>query len=462
METKISLAHLLVLTAGLLSLTMVTNTDPHTRKRSILMKHFVRSLCILSLFSFVILAQEANWNQWRGPNSTNHSLSTGIANTWSEGGPKQLWKINTIGIGYSCFSFYEDMMFTMGDVGDQCWAFALNRNTGEIIWRQPVGRAGTGLGAGGRQAAQNSVGSLGTPACDGESVFVMGQYGDYVAYNMKDGKELWRKNIFTDLGGDIQAGWGISPSPIIDGDKILLPIGGSGGTLGAFDKTGKLLWRTAGITNPMSYTSAVRVEIGGVRQYMLLAGIPGRDRGGVLAGISPTDGKVLWRIEFPGSVAICSDPVLCGDVVMAGCGYGVGAGFYRITKEGNAFSAAQIHFDESLLSHHGGIVAVKDHFYLLSDRKGLTCIEAKTGNIVWENRSVGKGSLTYADGKLIVRSESGDGTVAMVEATPEGYKELGRFNQPDRSDRNSWTYPVVVGKKLYLRDQNVLLCYDLN
>jgi outer membrane protein assembly factor BamB len=423
-------------------------------EKEYLMKHLVCSLCFLALFSFAAIAQESNWNQFRGPHHNNHSATTGMAKSWGEGGPKLLWQIDTLGIGYSNISFFGDMMFTLGDVGEQCFVFALDRKTGKEIWKQPLGKSGTGTGAGGRQAANNSVGPLGTPACDGETVYTYSQYGDFAAFNMKDGKERWRKDIVNELGGNIMANWGISPSPILDGDKILLPMGGDGGTLGTFDKTGKLLWRTTEIKEAMAYTSAVPVEIGGVRQYMLLTGTN-------IYGISPTDGKVLWKTEFPGRVAVCSDPVLCGDVVMAGCGYNVGAGFYRVAKEGDSFKASQIHFDASLISHHGGIVAVGDHFYLLSDRKGLTCVEAKTGNIVWENRSVGKGSLTFVDGKLICRSESGDGTIALVEASPAGYKELGKFNQPNRSSKNSWTYPVIVDGKMCIRDQGLLLCYDL-
>jgi hypothetical protein len=418
-----------------------------------MVKHIVCLSCVLVLLNFVTLAQEPNWNQWRGSNSVNHSLSTGIAKSWSAEGPKLLWKIDTIGTGYSCFSFFGDMMFTMGDVDNQCWAFALDRKTGKEIWRSstPVGKAGSGLGEG-----RQSSGPLSTPACDGENVYVFGQYGDFVAYSMKEGKEQWRTNIVNDLGGGKMSMWGFAQSPILDGDKILLPIGGDGGTLGAFDKSGKLLWRSTEIHDQTGYTSVVPAEIGGVRQYMLLTGES-------LVGISPADGKILWGATFPGKTAVCSDPVLCGDVIMASCSYGVGAYFYRIAKEGNTFKASEFKAAlTELQSHHGGIIAVGNHFYLMTNANNLACVEAKTGNVIWTNRGVGKGSMHYVDGKLILRSESGDGTIAMVEATPAGYKELGRFDQPDRSDKNSWTYPVVVDKRLYIRDQNLLLCYDLN
>jgi outer membrane protein assembly factor BamB len=423
-------------------------------------KRFVCLLFALSFFSFVTLAQEPNWNQFRGPNSDNRSLSTGIANSWEDGAPKLLWKIETIGAGYSPVSFFGNMMFTMGDIDDQSFVFALDRNTGKEIWRQPVGRAGSGLcdngsGRGLRQAGNQSIGPLSSPACDGEKVFVTSQFGDFVVFNMKDGKELWRKDVFKDLQGYTMGDWGYSPSPILDGNTILLPIGGEGGTLAAFDKSGKLLWRSTEIKDPAGYTSAVPVEIGGVRQSLLLTSAH-------IAGISSADGKVLWKSEFPAREAVCSDPVLVGDVVMASGHYMAGGNFYRITKEGNNFKADRFAGPiTSIQSHHGGIVAVDEHIYLLTSANSLVCVEAKTGNIVWTNRSVGKGSMTYVDGKLILRREMGDCTIAMVEATPEQYRELGRFDQPYRSERSCYTYPVVAEKKLYIRDQELLLCYDL-
>ena len=410
------------------------------------MKNVLCSLCILALLNTAALAQEPNWNQFRGPNSDNHSASTGIAKSWGPDGPKLLWRIDDLGIGFSTVSIWGDKLFTMADVGDQCFVFAINRLTGDEIWRSAIGRGGDG---GGRYP-----GPLGTPATDGQTVFAMSQFSDFVALDINTGTVKWRKNTQHGLDGAKMANWGYAMSPIIDGDQVLLPVGGEGGTLAAFSKTGELLWRTAWLQNPAAYTSVVPVEIGGVRQYLLLTGQ-------LLAGVSP-NGEFLWGNLFPGQTAVCSDPVLNGDVIMASCHYGVGAYFYRIAKDGNEFNASSFRGDgENLASHHGGIVAVGNHFYLLTNNN-LSCVNAQTGETVWTDRSVGKGSLTYVDGVLILRSEGRDGTIAMVEASPEGYKELGRFDQPDRSDRQSWPYPVVFGNKLYIRDQGLLLCYDLN
>jgi outer membrane protein assembly factor BamB len=410
------------------------------------MKHFVLALCALIMVSFAVIAQEPNWNQFRGPKSDNRSASTGIAKTFPDGGPKLLWKIDTLGRGFSPVSFHGDIMYTMGDLDSPeagCYAIALNRKTGDIIWRTRIARNGG-----------DPNGPLTSPACDGENVYVFGQFGDFVALDAKTGEIRWRTSV-QELGGGKMAGWDYSSSPIIDGDKILLSVGGDRGTLAAFDKTGKVLWRSVDLKDPTAYSSPVPVEIAGVKQYLLLTGKS-------IAGISPADGKVLWRGDFPGDTAVCSDPVLCGDVVMASCGYGVGAYFYRISKEGDTFKAERFRSPSqgNTESHHGGFLAFGDHFYVPT-QNNIICVEAKTGTIVWQNRGVGKGSCVFVDGKLILRSEGGEGLMAIIEATPEGYKQLARFEQPDRSNRNSWTHPVVADKKLFIRDQGLLLCYDL-
>ena len=415
------------------------------------MKHLVSLFCAFFLFSSVIVAQEPDWNQFRGPNRDNHSFSTGIAKSWPEGGPRLLWRIDTLGGGYSNLSFVGDTIFTMGDFDGRAFVLALDKANGEIKWRTDIGRGGRMAGHATPQC---------TPASDGESVFVMGPHGDFVALNASDGTIRWSKNVREEFGARVMGGWGFAMSPLLDGDRVVLPIGGDGGLVIAFDKDGNVLWRTTGLSDYAAYTSVVPVEIEGVRQYLVLSHH-------YLAGISPTDGTVLWRAAFPGRIAVCTDPVINGDVILASAAirYNVGSYFYRISREGGNFQTDMFHgSDQRLANHHGGIVAVGNYFYFMTDND-MVCVEASTARVVWAHAWNGrhsKGALQYVDGMLILRSESGDGTVAMIEATPEGYRELGRFDQPDRSDLNSWTYPVVVGNRLYIRDQNVLLVYDLN
>ncbi len=384
---------------------------------------------------------DRDWYQWRGPNSDGHSLCTGTPGSIPEGGPKLLWKIDTLGEGYSNLSFSGNQIFTMGDADGKCYVIALDRKTGKESWRTSIGKSGG-----------NYSGPRCTPACDGQTVYAMGQFGDFVAIDAKSGKGIWHVNVEKEFGGKVMSGWNFSMSPILDGKQIVIPIGGDGGTLAAFDKKGKLLWRSTELRDSAAYTSAVPVEINGERQFLVLTEKS-------IAGISPR-GKLLWRSDFPGKVAVCSDPVCVGDTVFAACGYGIGACGYKISGKGTNWKAEKLYEDKKLESHHGGIIVVGDHVYFLTNSQKLVCVDPKTGKVVWENKSVGKGAIGCVDGKLLLRSEKGEGTVALAAASPDGYKEFGRFDQPNRSDKNSWTYPLVVDNCLYLRDQGVLLCYE--
>ena len=184
-----------------------------------------------------------------------------------------------------------------------------------------------------------------------------------------------------------------------------------------------------------------------------------------IAGLDPENGKVLWQAPFYGRTAVCSDPVFWMEnddicYILASCAYNVGTFGYKVTVKDGDFTAEEIYSKQNLQSHHGGMLQIGGHFYFLTQRD-LVCVEPKTGEVLWSDRSVGKGSIMAVDGKLIVRSESGGGTVALVEPTPEAYKEISRFDQPDRTSKNSWTYPTVHDGKLYLRDQRRLFCYEL-
>ena len=134
-------------------------------------------------------------------------------------------------------------------------------------------------------------------------------------------------------------------------------------------------------------------------------------------------------------------------------------------RAGGKFSAEQVYANKEMVNHHGGVVKVGAHVYGFSDGKGWTCQELRTGKVAWQEKGQGKldkGSILFADGHLVLREErKGKGSVAIIEATPSGYKEKGRFTPPDQSGKENWPHPVISGGKLYLRDQDVLLCYDV-
>ena len=363
-------------------------------------------------------------------------------------GPKLLWKATGLGSGYTNVSVVGDRLFTMGDLGDANYLIAIGQADGKIHWKTKVGKSGA-PGWGG------FAGPRCTPTADGDLVFAVGQYGEVLCADADTGTEIWRKNYGKDFGGKLPE-WGFAGMPLVDGDKVILMPGSKQGDLVALNKkTGKLIWRSKELTDSIHYSSPILVEIGGVRQIIQLTEAS-------VAGIQASDGHLLWRAERKGKTAVIPTPIYHEGQVYVTSGYGVGCNLFKITAEDGKFSAEQVYSNKDMINHHGGVVLVGKYLYGFSDGKGWVCQEFATGKVVWRQQGkVGKGSLAYADGLLYLRAESDKGTVAIIEPSAEGYKEVSRFDPPDRSDKNSWPHPVIAGGRLYLRDQDVLQCYDV-
>lgn len=404
------------------------------------------SACLLAAGFCTTTAQD--WPQWRGPNHDGCSPESGLLKEWPAGGPKLAWKATGLGAGYAGLALVGDRIYTLGDKDGNSTALALNRADGKLVWAAKVGKAGA-PGWGG------FAGPRSTPTFDDGRLFTLGHYGEVAAFDAATGKELWRADYVKDLGGKMPE-WAFSESLLVDGDRVVGTPGGEQGTLVAFDKkTGKVLWRSKEFTDNAQYSSVIGVTHGGVRQYIQMT-----DKS--VAGVAANDGRLLWKAPRKGSTAVIPTPIFDEGRLYVTSGYGIGCNLFKVTAQNGAFQAEQVYANKVMVNHHGGAILVKGHVYGYSDGKGWTCQNLATGEAVWQDKeSLGKGSLTYADGCFILRQEDKEGTVALIEATSAGYKEKGRFDQPDRTDKNSWTHPTVAGGKLYIRDQDLLLCYDL-
>jgi outer membrane protein assembly factor BamB len=246
----------------------------------------------------------------------------------------------------------------------------------------------------------------------------------------------------------------------VDGDKVICTPGGRQGTLAALDKkTGEVVWRSKEVTDKAGYSSIIAVEVGGIRQYV-------QQTGQGVIGVAARDGKVLWRQAKPEfRTAIIPTPIFHDNLVYVTDGYGIGCDQFKLTPEGEGVKAERT-YDKSVLktvdNKHGGVVLVGEHIYGWTDAGNRwVCQDFKTGKVVWESKELGRGSITYADGHLYCYSES-DGTAVLIDASPDGWKEHGRFKIPRTKKPGSiWTHPVVANGRLYLRDQNLLYCYDV-
>lgn len=387
----------------------------------------------------------ADWPQFLGPGRDNRSPDTGLLAQWPEGGPPLVKTFEGLGIGFSNLAIVDGTLYTMGNRGEREYVMAFNLDSGEKVWEFDNASAyHNGYGDGPRS----------TPTVDGDLLYALGGQGDLACLERKSGTKVWQKNIVKEFGSGVP-GWGICESVLIDGEKLICTPGGKDATMVALDKkTGQTLWTAAVPENDRAgYASAIEIQIGPVRQLVQFTA-----RGTI--GIRAADGKFLWRDDSSANgTANCCAPVAEGNMVFTSSGYGKGGSMLELTSSGDQTTAKFEWHTNDLKIHHGGMVLLDGFIYGSNDPGILTCIELKTGAVKWQNRSAGKGSVTFADGKLILRSESGP--VALVEASPAEYKELGRFEQPQRSMARAWTYPVVIGGNLYLRDQDVLLVYNV-
>lgn len=402
---------------------------------------------LFTLAALSVSALAADWPQWRGENRDGVSKETGLLKEWPEGGPKLLWKSTGLGEGYASPAVAKGRIYGMGLRGDKEVVWALDAATGKEVWNTPIADKIT------LDGGQGGYGPRSTPTVDGDRLYAVGVGGLLVSLNAKDGKLIWKQDFVKDFGGAVPT-WGYSESPLVDGNVVIGTPGGKNAAVVAFNKlTGTILWK-AGVPGDdrAHYASSILANVDGQKQYIQFLS------GGVV-GLDAKSGKYLWRFDSPANrVANCSTPIFRDNMVFAASAYNTGGGLAKLTKNSDGTTAEQVYFTKRMQNHHGGMVLVGDYVYGF-DNNALTCLNFKTGDVAWSDRSVGKGSVTYADGYLYARSERGP--VALVEATPKGYVEKGRFDQPERTGNPSWTYPVIANGKLYLLDQNTLFCYDI-
>jgi len=394
-------------------------------------------------------AVTTDWPQFGGVDRDGKSAETGLLKQWPRGGPPLAWKIKNIGAGMGGVSVASGRIYITGDLKDAAYVFCLNESDGKEVWRGKIGPAGI-LG----QSSNSYAGPRATPSIANGRVYVEGHFGDVVCLDASDGKPIWHVSL-ADLGGS-KPTWAFSESPLVDGEKVIVTPGGRNGTLAALNAAdGKLIWQSKGWTDPAAYASPVVATLAGVRQYIQIT-----ER--ALAGVNPDNGGVLWKVNRSAKIVIPT-PIVQDPYIYATSGYGYGCDLYRISAEGNKLIVKTGYTQNKVMkNHHGGVVLVDGKIYGYSDQVGWVCQDMLTGKDVWkEKEKLGKGSITYADGHLYLRQEDGRGTIALIEASPAGYHETGRFDQPDRSRLNSWPHPVIANGKLYIRDQDTLLCYDV-
>jgi outer membrane protein assembly factor BamB len=387
-------------------------------------------------------APAADWPQWRGPERNGLSTDGGLLKQWPSSGPQQLWSISNLGEGYGSLAIRGDRIFVQGTTGSASAVFCLNRADGKTIWSASLGpKVSEGRGNGPRS----------TPTIDEDRIYVLTENGDLACLRARDGSRVWSKNVLREFGGD-NPHWLISESPLVDGNRLIVTPGGRGAGMVALDKmTGRVIWTAKELNEEAGYSSPIAADIGGVRTIMNFT-----SRSAV--GLRANDGKLMWRYDRAANgTANCTTPVFADNKVFFTSAYGTGGGLLGLSAQNGEVKMQELYFTKDMQNHHGGVVLVNGYLYGFSNSI-LTCIEFGSGKKMWSDRSVGKGALTYADGMLYLLGENN--TVGLAEATPKAYAEKGRFQIPDQG-KPSWAHPVVIGGRLYLRNQGMLMVYDV-
>ncbi|MBI4326935.1 MAG: PQQ-like beta-propeller repeat protein [Chloroflexi bacterium] len=417
-----------------------------TRMTTLLQVAF--SLCFLSA-----PLPAADWPQWRGPQRNGVSKETGLLQEWPKDGPKLLWQVADIGSGFSTPAVVIDRLYVLGNEGlDNEFVQALAAQDGKRVWSTRLGKVGNPTQKPNFPAARS------TPTVEGEFLYALGSDGDLACLKTGTGKIRWQKSLRADFGGQ-PGNWAYSESPLIDGDVLLCTPGGSNATVVALNKkTGDVIWKTpVPGGDPAAYASAIVVEAGGVKQFVQLL------QNG-LVGVEAKTGRFLWRYAKAVSRygANIPTPLASEGSIYVGSA-GTGGGAVKLQAKEGGIEPEQRYFESKLPTAIGGAVKIGEFLYGTT-AQALLCIEFAAGQVKWEDRALGAAALCYADGRLYLHGENGE--VALAEATPDGYREKGRFTPPNAPKRSNpmekaWAYPVVAHGRLYIRDQGLLWCYDI-
>jgi outer membrane protein assembly factor BamB len=415
-------------------------------------------LVLLSAAASTASPESFDWPQWQGPDRNATSKEGGLLKEWPKDGPPLAWKIKGLGGGDSAPSIAAGRIFGMSNRGDDEVIWALSETDGKELWVTRLGPAFK------PQMPQGKEGPGCTPTVDGERLYVLGLGGELACLQVRDGKVIWQRSLKGDFGGNVPT-WSYRESPLVDGDKVICTPGGEDATLVALDKlTGKTIWRSQVPGSPnAAYASAIAINFDGRRQYVQLTQK-------ALVGVAASDGKFLWRYDRPANShgINCSTPIYHDGLVFAASAYDAGGGLVKLSKNADGgVKAEELYFSRKMQNHHGGMILFDGCLYGANggnEGGALVCLDFQTGKVLWDERDdaerrAPKGSVALADGRLYYRTETR--TMLLIEPNPKQYIERGRFDQPDRSQQPAWAHPVIANGKLYLRDQDVLLCYEV-
>jgi outer membrane protein assembly factor BamB len=383
--------------------------------------------------------ETASWSQWRGPDRAGVSRETGLPTRWAEGGPTEVWR-RPLGEGFSGISVDAGRLYTQFANGADAFVASLSARDGSELWRVRTG-----------PNFKNNYGNgpRATPTLDGGVVYALDSSGNLVAVAASDGTVVWKLDLSKEHGAKPPR-WGLSGSPLIEGDLVIVNTGGNEGrsVLALDKKTGELRWSAR--DDKAGYAAPVAMTLAGVRQLLVFVG----DK---IVSLDPSAGKTLWEIGWKTDWGVnASTPIqLEGDRVFLSTGYDRGAIMLKVSKSEQGVVAEELWRSREMRNKFSSSVLYGDMLYGF-DEGTLKCVDPEDGTTRWRQRGLGHGSLFVADGKLIALSDHGK--LILAEATPEGYNELGAA---EVFKTKTWTVPTLAGGRLYIRDEKEIVAFDI-
>ena len=404
------------------------------------MRAGVPLVAIIAVAVLAAAARSDDWPQWRGPNRDGKSAETGLLKVWPPEGPKLLWVAEGLGAGWSSPAIAKGLLFVTGVHGKSEFLYAYDLD-GSLQWKEEIGPAWTKTHPGARY----------TPTVGGSDLYVLTSGGVVSCYEAKTGAKWWSVDI-GDRFKSSPPSWGFAEGLLLDGERLICTPGGKDASLVALDKmTGQTAWTTKGLGDADAYCAPILVAQGNARLIVTLTAQN-------VVGIRADTGACLWRYPFRNLYGDhCITPIFHEGRLYVAAGYGCGGTLLKLATDGK--SVTREWADTRLDCLHGGVVLVNGYLYGSGDRNPRwVCLDFGTGEAKYEERGIGGGCVTYADGMLYCYSE--DGVVAIVPASPDRYEVASAFRIAKGTGEH-WAHPVISGGRLYIRHGDALMAYDL-
>jgi outer membrane protein assembly factor BamB len=387
------------------------------------------------------------WTQWGGPNRNFQTEASGLRDTWPASGPRVVWK-RPLGEGYSSPSVEGSVLYTMYGKPREEVVLAANTETGKTLWEQANPMTFQS------DAPEMGNGPYATPLVVGDKVFTAGVAGRLQCLDKKTGKLLWTQELWKDHQGS-RLMYGYASSPIAFREFVIVPVGGPNKALMAFHQAnGKVAWSRNDFGNV--YSSPLLINLSGLEQLVALLD------GAVLA-VNPHNGDPQWSVPFQANYSIAvSTPVWGpGNLLFVSAEYDGGSKVIELQRNGQQTKATELWSSPRLRLHHGNAMRIGDTIYFSSGGKGsqaiLSAVDVRSGKIHWQQRSIQKATFVWADQKLITLDQ--DGNLMIAHPSIEGFKISA---QAPLLTNLSWTPPVLVGTRLYIRDRKSMMAVDLS